>query len=288
MDWIKAKNILIIALIATNIFLVFSAENMAFSDDKTRIKSDDFYEYAVSFLEERGLWIETDVPKNNILMPIITVEYELFEHDKVAKLFLGANYEIVNETTFKNKDKVLKIEGDKKLIFFDYSNENVENELSKDRVKELSENFLCGHLLMREGLVLEEIKINKTDEGSLFYEVVFGQKYNEFFLEKSYVHVFIDERGVFEARAKLLEVTGVKEQKKDPIRAIEAIVKALGKIKDENEEEVTVIKIELGYYFDIKDSEVSDWDTIKAGTAMPTWRITLKNGKKYYITAVKN
>lgn len=288
MDWIKAKNILIIALIATNIFLVFNSRNMMFGEGHSQAKNDDFYEYATSFLKERGLVIEADIPKNNILMPMIMVEYELFDYEEIAKLFLGPEYKITNNTVFKYKDKMLKVEGNKKLFFFGNSNESVVDKLSNDKIRQLSEKFLNEHLLTREGLVLEEINHNVAEAGDCYYEVVFRQKHNDFFLENSYVHVYIDERGVFEARVKLLNIKGVTTQKKEPISAIEAIVKALGRIKDENEEKVTVVKIELGYYFDVKDSKVSDWDTIKAGTAMPTWQITLENGKKYFVTAVKN
>ncbi len=288
MDWIKAKNILIIALIATNIFLIFNSRNMIFREGHSQAKSDDFYEYAISFLRERGLVIEAEMPKNNIFMPMIMVEYELFDHEEIAKLFLGPEYKVTNDTVFKYKDKILKVEGNKKLLFFDNSNESVVHKLSNDKVQELSEKFLNEHLLMREGLVLEEINLKIVEPGNFYYEVVFRQKHNDFFLENSYVYVYIDERGVFEARVKLLNVREVTTQKKEPISAIEAIIKALGRIKDENEEKVTVVKIELGYYFDVKNSKVSDWDTIKAGTAMPTWKITLENGKKYYVTAVKN
>jgi len=183
MDWIKAKNILIIALIATNIFLVYNSRNMIFGEGHNQAKSEYFYESAISFLKERGLVIEADVPKNNILMPMIMVEYELFDHEEIAKLFLGPEYEVINNTVFVYKDKMLKAEGNKKLLFFDNSNESVVHKLSDDKVQELSEKFLNEHLLTREGLVLEEINLNVLEEENLYYEVVFRQKHNEFFLE---------------------------------------------------------------------------------------------------------
>lgn len=288
MDWSKAKSVLIVALIVTNIFLVFSARKVIFGEGHDYANINDFADYAVSFLEERGLEIEVEIPSSTVFMPTITVEYEFFEHAETAKRFLGSEYEVIDENTFSSGGKTLNIESNKILTLFDHTKKSSNRKIDNEEIVEYSKEFLYKHSLKREELSLEEINTNEVDGAGIVYEVVYKQRHGDFFLGNSYVYVYVNYYGVIEARIKLLRVKDTGEQKKETISAVEAIVKALGEIKAQNTETVSVAQVELGYYFSGRDNRILEWDVIKSGTAVPTWKIMLSNGNVHYIEAVKN
>ncbi|WP_164914462.1 two-component system regulatory protein YycI [Aminipila luticellarii] len=70
MDWSKAKNILIVALIATNIFLLctYLTKNNA---DNQVLDQDVLF----AILKEKNVFVDTEIPDKYENMPAITIEY---------------------------------------------------------------------------------------------------------------------------------------------------------------------------------------------------------------------
>jgi len=77
MDWAKAKTILIIALLATNLFLIAS---MGLGDNP---KSSN-EEALLRILEERNIYVEGDIPEYRDSLPILRGEYIRCDEEETA------------------------------------------------------------------------------------------------------------------------------------------------------------------------------------------------------------
>lgn len=73
MDWTKAKTIVIIALLITNLFLIITygiSRGEPQRDEKERQAE------TIALLEKRNIFIETEIPEGRGRMPVLTVEYD--------------------------------------------------------------------------------------------------------------------------------------------------------------------------------------------------------------------
>lgn len=80
MDWSKAKNILIVALIATNIFLLVTYLTKNETEHKVVDK-----EVLFAVLEAKNIFVDTEIPDKYKNMPAITIEYNNDKQDLIEK-----------------------------------------------------------------------------------------------------------------------------------------------------------------------------------------------------------
>jgi len=125
---------------------------------------------------------------------------------------------------------------------------------------------------------------NKLEKFRLTFEEVERGK----FLGESYIYVYVNHSGVVGMEAMLLEYEKTQEQRKQIIPATDALMIAMNTILQENEQPISIKNIEIGYYFSPTYYKASDWKEIESGTAFPSWKITIQNGKTYFIEAYKN
>jgi regulatory protein YycI of two-component signal transduction system YycFG len=73
MDWTKAKNILIVALIVTNLVLVatYLIQNSRLEDDEKEMQ-----DVIIKLLEDKNIFVETDIPDEHPRMPKLTVQFD--------------------------------------------------------------------------------------------------------------------------------------------------------------------------------------------------------------------
>lgn len=82
MDWTKAKSILIVALLVTNLVLIatYLSQNNRFWDDEREMR-----DVTVKLLEEKNIFVETDIPEGHRRMPKLTVSYDKVDEETVQK-----------------------------------------------------------------------------------------------------------------------------------------------------------------------------------------------------------
>lgn len=131
MDWSKAKNILIIALIATNIFLLITyfAES---KNDKSIINEDAL----ITVLKGKNIFIDTEIPEKYEKMPAITIEYNNDKNDLIEKTLVMDKYNVPSgseeEEYHKIADKFLKDVGvNNENLVFDEVLENKKTNIVK-------------------------------------------------------------------------------------------------------------------------------------------------------------
>jgi len=299
MDWSKAKNVLIIAFIATNIFLTYNIQDRLFGQQEIQLINDEYVSNVEQHLNDNGITLDTHISRDVISLPVLVVRYKTFESNAIAEVFLGKNYDekvatledkILKREVFKGPDKELVIEGGKKLKYKNMSIEKNNYSLNENTIKKISNDFLIQHNLMKSGIELDQIyygtEYDFDDE--FVYKLVYNQTYQNKFLGDSYIHVYVNHRGVVGMEAMLLEYEKTQEQKKQIIPAPEALMRAMNVILQENKEPIAIKDIEIGYYFGPTYYMESHWKEIESGTAFPSWKITIQNGKNYFIEAYKN
>lgn len=72
MDWPKAKNVLIVALLATNLFLIWAI----FSSKEVVPVNTELIDQTVSILEKNGIHIYCEIPEKNKKTPVLSVLYD--------------------------------------------------------------------------------------------------------------------------------------------------------------------------------------------------------------------
>ncbi|HZX21712.1 MAG TPA: two-component system regulatory protein YycI [Clostridia bacterium] len=301
MDWSKAKNLLIVAFILTNIFLIYNILGETFRQSRAQVVNNKYSGNVEQYLNDNGISLDTSIPEEMVSLPMLVVKYKNFDSDKMAKMFLGKDYSKDTETQgsdslkreiFEKNNKELIIEGNKRLA---YRNKNIRDEgqsytLNEKTVIKMGGDFLKQYKLMKDDIELDQIYygIEEHISDKPVYKLVYNQTYKNKFLGESYIYVYINHNGVVAAEAMLLEYEKTQQQRKKIISATEALMRAMNTILQENESPIFIKEIEVGYYFSPTSYTESDWKGIDSGTASPSWRITIHNGKTYFVEAYKN
>ncbi|WP_129596314.1 two-component system regulatory protein YycI [Anaerophilus nitritogenes] len=272
MDWSKAKNILIIALVVTNLFLIYNIEKDIFKESALSMVYDKNIEDVVEILKEKNIKIETEVPKTILELPVLNVEYETYDEKEVGEKF-----------HIKSKDtRSINIVNHKILMYENLDNRIHIQNMDEQKAVHEANQFIKDYDFLDRDVVYD--KTVKTPDG---YHVFFKQKYKGHFLEISYMHIVVNASGIKKFERVWLKPLQFDENKKEIIPATKALLKSMEQIKTSNEQ-VKIKKIDLGYWFDPSRISLTNSDNIKSGTAIPAWRFTLKDGNIVFIPAYEN
>lgn len=299
MDWSKAKSLLIIGFIVTNIFLIYNIQSEIFKRNEIQIVNNKYLNNVKQYLNDNGIKLNTHIPEEVIALPILVVKYKNFDSEKMAEGLLGKGYNKETEILdindlkreiFKKDNKELIIDGNKRLIYKNMNKEKNSYVLNETTIRKMSNDFLKEYILIEDNIVLDQIYygIQEHLDDEPVYKLVYNQTYKNKFLGESYIHVYINHRGVISVETMLLEYEKTQQQRKKIIPATEALMRAMNTILRENEKPVLIKEIKAGYYFSPAYYIESDWKEIDSGTAFPSWKITIQNGKTYFIEAYKN
>ncbi len=290
MDWSKAKNILIVAFIITNIFLIYHIGKDIFYSNDLRLISDEYINDVENHLAEYGITIKEEIPKEIFSMPVLVVRYENFDHEATAEQFLGKGYQTVEENIYQNDEAQLTIESNKRLKYSQLKKEVVDYRIDDEKAIEISNSFLEEHNLLRDDIILKQVYLGteKAYGDTPLYKLVYNQTYKGKFLGESYIYVYVNYKGVVGMEAMLLKPDKTQDQKEIIISAAEALLKKMNDIVKDHRRDVVITDIEIGYYFNPYNVQLATWQQIESATAFPAWKITLENGKSYYVEALKN
>ncbi|HZJ76500.1 MAG TPA: two-component system regulatory protein YycI [Oscillospiraceae bacterium] len=299
MDWSKAKNLLIAAFIITNVFLVYNIRNEMFRQNEVRVVSEKHLDDVKQYLNDNGINLNVHIPEETISLPMLIVRYRNFNSDKIAKELLGGGYKKETEALgfndlkreiFKKGNKELIVESDKRLIYKSMGDKNQDCNLNEKIAIKTSNDFLKQYGLMQEDIILDQIYYGVEEHicDEPVYKLIYNQTYKNKFLGESYIHVYVNDKGIIAVEAMLLEYEKTQQQRKKVIPATEALMRVMNIILQENEKPVSINEIEIGYYFSPTYYTESDWKGIDSATASPSWKITIQNGKTYFIEAYKN
>lgn len=276
MDWSKAKNVLIIAFIITNIFLIYNIQRNAFNKEALSENNANKVEEVVDILEKRNIKVEAAVPVEMAELPLLEVEYIIYDTEEMEQLFFydNSSESYINEQlTFTSNNKVLHYERNLEGMSSGIINEK--------QARQEAERFLENYGFMGNDVIYWNSSV--TDEQ---YEILFKQKHKGRILEHSYMICTVSEFGVIAFERMWLRPLEFGNIKMEIFPAAKGLLKFMDEYGGYTEAVIT--NISLVYWLDLSKNDFTDLENIESGTAIPAWRIELKNGETSFIPAFSN
>lgn len=278
MDWSKAKTILIIAFIVTNILLgyvLLSSEKQV----ETTIK-DSFVEDVIEILGRKDIKVNTDIPREIPSLNTLMVEYETIEPYEVNRNFFNGEGKIENKEAgiieIGYEDEYLIITNKKILLYANNKEEDKYSNLDEKKVIDLALDFLEDKKYDTSDMELSFIKRYGNS-----FNLEFTKLYNNRYLEKSNTTMVIDSRGV--KKMERMWLNPMEEGEK--FIYINTAPKALlSLLSIEETHGKTIEEISLCYYFDPTEQDfIDNPDEAKRGKTIPAWRVLFEDGTKIII-----
>lgn len=247
MDWTKAKTILIIALIVTDIFLIVTYGGRKDEEELGNTEA------LIAVLESSNIYVDSgNIPDRHRNMPALAVEYKGVSQDEIDAL--------IESTEITASDD------------------------SDGAYKEAAEDFVSYLGMMSEYIggvkVVREPEGEDSDESGGGVKVVFGCEIDETKLDGSYMICTFSDRKIIGFDSYWLEPGEFSAKKQETISAAVALITYMS--EREEREEVHISDIELVYWVNS-----ASYDSMAAvtDTALPAWRITFDDGKTVHIEA---
>lgn len=195
MDWTKAKTILIVALIVTNVFLIFT-----FWFD-TPVKSEPpSKKVLIDVLANNNITLATEVPEKHDKMPVLNIEYQAFDKEKINNAINQGKY-----ATTKNN----------------YTDEELIN---------ISNLFLKKNNLLNEHVVLKGVE--KQGAGIV---VKYVNEINGILVEESYIYCYFENGKLSSVDSYWLEAKSFGVSKKNTISAAQALINFMSRYEKQGE-----------------------------------------------------
>ena len=261
MDWTKAKTILIIALIVTDIFLI-ATYGSKYNTEETRNE-----EALAAVLEGNNIYVDAQkIPRKHRSMPALSVEYKGVAEEDIAALIESTDIRAAGGSD----EAYIEAASD----FISYLGMQSEY-ISEAKVVRAQDDG--------SGDDSSETKADKSAEGGGdTVKVVFGCEVDKLKLDGSFMICTFTGEEITGFDSYWLEPGGFSAKKQETISAAAALIAYMS--EKEGDEEVHISEIELVYWVNS-----ASYDSMEAvtDTALPTWRITFASGKPAYVEAFK-
>lgn len=283
MDWAKAKSILIVAFLITNLFLGYNVfkdleiNNYAYTISAKRI--NDVRE----LFQEKNITINAQILEKMKKLPQFTFEYETYDRELIEEKFSDFISNSEDNIRYQRGNEIVEIAAHKKSI--KYTNKNKSSvvvEMDEKKAEDIAWDFIKSHGFQGSDVELWSIK-KKHGE----YEVIFKQKYEDLILDNGYMKLSIKNAGVARFEKRWLKPLEVKALEKEIIPVTKALILAMGDLRTKQEKEDSEIIIEdikLAFKLDIFEfneffSLSEKWYEINesTGTGSLYWRICLED-----------
>ena len=281
MDWSKAKNILILAFLALNIFLGYSLWKEAYLLFPSRVVTYQEIEKAEQKLDSINLELKASIPRQIYFMSFLTVSNKTYEGEDLAGILFSEEYSIdrSNEeegfVVFQEGKNELAIWDKGKVVFTREPFSSIEDEtqeMEEEEAASVAEEFLQEFGLFPFEARLEEVVA--FEDGRYF--LLYNQVYKNQALFGSYLKVWVHPNGVEGFELYWLKPEGFSGEDISTVSAASALLN-LSEVISESEEKKVVESISIGYYSEAFDAQ--KWDTV------PVWRIKITGRGIYFINA---
>lgn len=278
MDWSKAKTILIVAFIATNILLGV----VLFSGDKKvdSTTTQGFVEEVTKILNKKDISIDTEISTETPKLNTLTVEYEIMDPYEINKNYFSGEGKIESEEqdTIKisNENEYITITNKKELLYKNNNEIEKYKDLNEEVAKSIALEFLENKKYNTSDMILSYIRYENDN-----YYLNFSKIYNDRYLEKTETNIEVGSRGVKSLERVWLNVL---EEGETPIYISTAPKAILSLLNIEETYGKTIKDISLSYSFDLTEQKhIKDPKDAKKGGTVPAWRVLFEDGYKVII-----
>lgn len=279
MNWSKAKSILIMALVVTNLILLG-----LYFYDRHRVApyeySRDFAKEVRAVLEKKDIRIEGKIPTDKVMLPVLEVSYESFPLEELKTKFFHQDAQLVRD----DQNLKLLVDGGASLSVIDNRRILYEREFTgqKDQVSLDSADKLVKDFLRSKGYPTDDFKlIWKKDTGD-GWDFIFTKIYNEYYVESTYMAISL--RGNQVVKMDRLWINVLSEEAR--VDSLQSASKSLLSFLDRPEIQGRTIKaIDPAYFFNPEETgALEDLTRSLEGKSGLAWRIFMDNGEEIMLT----
>ncbi len=274
MDWSKAKTILIIALVFTNLFL--ASFFFGKDDSKTLSASPNLREEVEKILMRKDIKLKAQIPDSIESRLNLIVEYENMVAEDLNKMFFE-NQGIIEAsqalTEIYKKDESLVIINDKLIIYENETKTQGPKLSNLESAVKLALNFM-----QEKGYNTDDMKLSFSQETDDGYFLDFTKTLDDLYIE----HSFTTFR-IMDGEVRKMERTwlNIKDKVETEYPIISAQKRILELISMEETFGKTITNISLSYYFDPeKQDYLGEYQQAMEGNAVPAWRVQFEDGYK--------
>ncbi|MFA5528347.1 MAG: hypothetical protein WC996_06985 [Peptostreptococcales bacterium] len=225
MDWSKAKNILIIALIITNILLF---ADLMLVKEEIELFDDNVINDTLSILNERDIYVYAQISTEQKYLPVLEVEYDEITDEDIQHII--------------NNQEDIRTLG-----------------ISREQTVEKVERFLRENGLEDEDMVLQEpIKYENNQ-----YILTYKKYYNNIALEECHMTVIAEDGVIVNIDRIWLNAIGKGKMAKKTIPVTTALLRFASNLPSDAEKPIIITDIEAAYWLKTSayDQEITRQDT---------------------------
>ncbi len=281
MDWSKAKRILIVSLLITNLILLgFIISSQYKTYDRTNSK--DFREKTRTILESNNILVDCEIPSRSPRLNTLSVEFESYAPNRLNDMFFQGNGEIdatsLNVVQLNYNEEHINIINSRRLLYESTGTKRVIENLNMETALEYCQNFL-----EERGFSTSDMELSMIYEKNGLYHVEYSKLHGKYLVEKAFTNFILDSNGIKQMDRLWVEIKEESENK----FSISSASKALLGLLNEEQQEVGVrkiIDIRPCYYFDPEaQGYIEDITKALSGRAIPGWRIVFAEGESVVI-----
>lgn len=276
MEWIKAKNILIIVFLILDIFLVYKI--ISSGDKIVTVTGDDIRECR-QILKANNIKLDAKVPSKVKPLSNLQVYNSIYKDNKLKnKLF---NSKMLQEHTSQADiyvDRHMRTTIDK----YDDSLENIDNYYSKGfNCLDTKERILkkANEVLKNKGIDTSNSRIERFSRSRECVKIDYEEIYEGFRISNSYIKLKIDKTGLVIIDYKWYVTREFSDNQEKLVSPIDAIILVMNHMSDSKNQSIK--SIDIDYYIEDNGRYIMDAE------AIPVWRI-VTDSKVYYINAYEN
>lgn len=274
MNWEKAKTVLIVALLITDVFLAG-----VLYMDRRRVEPQEnaaaFHRETKEMLADAGIKVEAEIPKDGDTLPVLDVAFETETPEDLNERFFHGKGEIDDrgddEAVIATARAKLKVLDNRRFI---YEADGTSNAfLEKDEAEEKALAFL-----KERGFATDDMHLYYSETAGNRRRLVFTKTYKKNYVESAYTEVkMIGDKVVYMDRMWIDVLDETREQEALPM-ATQSLLRLLSHKSLRGR---TIKKIDPCYYFNPKEQgAVEDLSHGTRGYATVAWRMELDGGEE--------
>lgn len=284
MNWSKAKNIIIVFLIAINIMLLI----VSLHNNDRNVLTSEREKAIVKLLNQNGIEVASDIPPNYPSLPTISLTYKDNDSEELKKIFFGDADDVkrsveFNSTVFKKDNDTLVLK-DTSITYTNKDNKYNSNikDMEQETAKKMADQFIKNKLSSRY-YNYQFHSINAVYDK--YYVITYYDYYGKYKLFSNYIKFYISGNIIDNIEIVKYDPTGAVGIDKEICSSDEALMTFMYECIESNDDkkEIYIDNIELGY---ILEEKTKKGENVRA---IPCYLISEKGKEKvYYINAYTN
>ncbi len=279
MDWMRAKNILLVAFLLLNLFLGYRIWGSEILPGYNRPFTPEQVEEVKERLLQARVTLESEIPAAAPSLPFLMLSYPTASKEALFRLFFPGVTDISaaelgrpGPVVYSRRREQLIVD-DTGVIYYLVSAERVPGaRVDPSRALALAERFILAHGGFPPSARLDFVQYD-PQHGR--YAVEYGQHHDGYPIFGGRISVGVGPSGVESFSRTWFSPRGYSGQSKPVIPAIEALLRLVNYLDPREQQAIEEIK--LGYYS--PDYPAVQWQ------AVPVWRVRTRRGSTYYINA---